>query len=124
VVEQAQASIRAGDTWGVDLGLEKCFDRVNHDGLMSRVRRRVQDRRAVTLLHRVLKAGGRTLEGSGAPTAEGPPPGGSLSPLLANLRLDELDKEWRSEDTGSSAMLTRRTSLCGVGRRGHASGRG
>ena len=92
-VGQAQAYMRAGDTWVVDIDLEKCFDRVNHDVLMSRVRRRVQDRRVLTLIHRFLKAGVLTLEGSVEPTAEGTPQGGPLSPLLANLLLDELDKE-------------------------------
>jgi RNA-directed DNA polymerase len=92
-VEQAQAHIRDGYTWVVDIDLEKFFDRVNHDVLMSRVRRRVKDRRVVTLIHRFLKAGVLTLEGSVAPTAEGTPQGGPLSPLLANLLLDEFDKE-------------------------------
>jgi group II intron reverse transcriptase/maturase len=92
-VEQAQAYIREGYTWVVDIDLEKCFDRVNHDVLMSRVRRRVKDRRVVTLIHRFRKVGVLTLEGSGAPTAEGPLQGGPLSPLLANLLLDEFAKE-------------------------------
>jgi RNA-directed DNA polymerase len=91
-VEQAQASSRKGGTWVVDLDLEQCFDRVNHDGLRSRVRRRVKDRRVVPLIHRFLKAGVLTLEGSVAPTAEGAPPGGPLSPRLANLLVDEFDK--------------------------------
>jgi RNA-directed DNA polymerase len=77
----------------VDIDLEKFFDRVNHDVLMSRVRRRVQDRRVLTLIHRFLKAGVLTLEGSMEPTVEGTPPGGPLSPLLANQLLDELDEE-------------------------------
>ncbi len=77
----------------VDIDLEKFFDRVNHDVVMSRVRRRVKDRRVVILIHRFLKAGVLTLEGSVEPTAEGTPQGGPLSPLLANLLLDELDKE-------------------------------
>ena len=67
----------------VDIDLEKFFDRVNHDVLMSRVRQRVQDRRVVSLIHRFLKAGVLTLEGSVEPTAEGTPPGGPLSPLLS-----------------------------------------
>jgi RNA-directed DNA polymerase len=92
-VGQAQAYTRAGYTWVVDLDLEKFFDRVNHDVLLSRVRRRVQDRRVLTLIHRFLKAGGLTLEGRVEPTVEGTPQGGPRSPLLANLRLDELDKE-------------------------------
>jgi RNA-directed DNA polymerase len=92
-VEQAQAYLRAGYTWVVDIDLEQFFDRVNHDVLMSRVRRRVTDRRVLTLIHRFLKAGALTLEGNVEPTAEGTPQGGPLSPLLANLLLDEFDKE-------------------------------
>jgi len=92
-VGQAQAYIREGYTWLVDIDLEKFFDRVNHDVLLSRVRRRVKDRRVVTLIHRFLRAGVLTLEGSVEPTVEGTPQGGPLSPLLANLLLDELDKE-------------------------------
>jgi RNA-directed DNA polymerase len=92
-VGQAQAYIQDGYTWVVDIDLEKFFDRVNHDVLMSRVRRRLKDRRIATLIHRFLKAGVLTLEGSMEPTVEGTPQGGPLSPLLANLLLDELDKE-------------------------------
>jgi RNA-directed DNA polymerase len=89
----AQAYRRDGYTWVVEIDLEQFFDRVHHDVLMSRVRRRVQDRRVLTLIHRFLKAGVLTLEGRVEPTAEGTPQGSPLSPLLANLLLDELDKE-------------------------------
>jgi RNA-directed DNA polymerase len=92
-VGQAQAYMRAGYTWVVDIDLEQFVDRVNHDGLMSRVRRRVEDRRVVILIHRFLKAGVLTLEGSVEPTGEGTPQGGPRSPLLANRLLDELDQE-------------------------------
>jgi RNA-directed DNA polymerase len=92
-VGQAQAYIRDGYTWVVDIDLEKFFDRVNHDVLMSRVRRRVKDRRVVTLIHRFLKAGVLTLEGSMEPTVEGTPQGGPLAPLLANRLWDERDQE-------------------------------
>jgi RNA-directed DNA polymerase len=92
-VAQAQAYIRQGHTWVVDLDLEKFFDRVNHDVLMHRVRKRVTDRRVVTVIHRFLKAGVFTLEGMVEPTGEGTPQGGPLSPLLANLLLDDLDRE-------------------------------
>ena len=74
-VGPAQADIRAGDTWVVDLALEQCFDRVPHEGLMRRVRRRVQDRRVLTRIQRWLTAGVLTLEGRVEPTAEGPPHG-------------------------------------------------
>jgi RNA-directed DNA polymerase len=84
-VGQAQAYLRAGYTWVVDLDLEKFFDRVNHDVLLSRVRRRVQDRRVLTLIHRFLKAGVLTLEGSVEPTVEGTPQGGPRT-LQTKLR--------------------------------------
>jgi retron-type reverse transcriptase len=90
-VEQAQASRREGDTWVVEIDLEQCLDGVNHDVVRSRVRRRVEDRRGLTRIHRCLKAGVLTLAGRVEPTAAGTPPGGPLAPLLANLRLDEFD---------------------------------
>ena len=92
-VSQAQAYVRGGYSWIVDIDLEKFFDRVNHDVLLSRVRSRVKDRRVVQLIHRFLRAGVFTLDGSLEPTPEGTPQGGPLSPLLANLLLDDLDKE-------------------------------
>lgn len=76
----------------VDLDLEKFFDRVNHDKLMSLVKGRVSDRRVLQLIDRSLKAGALTGDSFEA-TTEGTPQGGPLSPLLANLLLDGLDKE-------------------------------
>jgi RNA-directed DNA polymerase len=92
-VAQAQQYIREGYTWVVDLDLEKFFDRVNFDVLLSRVRARARDRRVVALIHRFLKAGVFTLEGIVEATVEGTPQGSPLSPLLANLLLDDLDQE-------------------------------
>jgi RNA-directed DNA polymerase len=74
-VGQAQGYIRAGDTWVVDIDLERFFAQVHHDVVLSRVRRRVTDRRVVTVIHRVLNAGVLTLAGRVEPTAEGTPPG-------------------------------------------------
>jgi RNA-directed DNA polymerase len=89
---RAQAYLREGCTWVVDLDIEKFFDRVNHDKLMHRVRQRVDDVRVLKLIERYLKAGALKL-GSFEPAVQGTPQGGPLSPLLANLLLDELDRE-------------------------------
>lgn len=81
----------------VDLDLEKFFDRVNHDVLMSRLARRISDKRVLGLIRRYLQAGMMT-GGVVSPRAEGTPQGGPLSPLLSNVLLDELDKELERRD--------------------------
>ncbi|MGC2324889.1 MAG: group II intron reverse transcriptase/maturase [Terriglobales bacterium] len=91
-VAQAQHYIAAGYGWVVDLDLEKFFDRVNHDKLMGRVAKRVEDKRLLKLIRAFLNAG--VMEnGLVSPSVEGTPQGGPLSPLLSNLVLDELDRE-------------------------------
>lgn len=75
----------------VDLDLEKFFDRVNHDILMSRLARRIGDKRVLRLVRRFLEAG-MMQNGVCVERHEGTPQGGPLSPLLANLLLDDLDK--------------------------------
>jgi group II intron reverse transcriptase/maturase len=91
-VQMAQKHVAEGYRWIVDLDLEKFFDCVNHDILMSRLARRVKDKQVLRLIRRYLQAG--LLEGGAiSPRQEGTPQGGPLSPLLSNVLLDELDKE-------------------------------
>jgi RNA-directed DNA polymerase len=91
-VRQARAYVAEGRRWIVDLDLEKFFDRVNHDILMSRVAREISDKRVLGLIRRYLQAGMMT-GGVVSPRTEGTPQGGPLSPLMSNVLLDELDKE-------------------------------
>ncbi len=94
---QASRYVAEGGTVVVDLDLEKFFDRVNHDILMSRVARRIGDKRLLRIIRRFLEAG-LLQHGVCVARYEGTPQGGPLSPLLANLLLDDLDKEL--EDRG------------------------
>lgn len=94
-VAHAQTYLEEGYTWMVDLDLEKFFDRVNHDVLMSRVARRVEDKRLLKLIRAFLNSGVMQ-DGLTTATPEGTPQGGPLSPLLSNLLLDELDRELES----------------------------
>lgn len=91
-VKAACAHIRDGYGTVVEMDLEKFFDRVNHDKLMALVARKVVDKRVLRLIRRYLEAG--ALENGVRVRSEmGTPQGGPLSPLLANILLDELDKE-------------------------------
>jgi RNA-directed DNA polymerase len=91
-VRQARAYVAEGRRWVVEVDLEKFFDRVNHDILMSRVARKIRDKRVLGLIRRYLSAGVMA-EGLVKPRSEGTPQGGPLSPLLSNILLDELDQE-------------------------------
>jgi RNA-directed DNA polymerase len=90
--KQVQRTIRRGYRYAVDMDLSKFFDRVQHDVLMARVARRVKDKTLLRLIGRFLRAG-VMVEGVLQPTDVGTPQGGPASPLLANILLDDLDKE-------------------------------
>ncbi|HPB82535.1 MAG TPA: group II intron reverse transcriptase/maturase [Spirochaetota bacterium] len=91
-VKAAQVHICEGYTWVVDIDLEKFFDRINHDKLMGRLSRKVTDGRLLRLVRRYLKSG-VLINGIKVASDEGAPQGGPLSPLLANIMLDDLDNE-------------------------------
>ena len=91
-VQQAQQYIRSGKRWVVDMDLEKFFDRVDHDILMSKLSNLIEDKRLLKLIRRFLEA--EMMDNGQRVTRDrGMPQGGPLSPLLSNILLDSLDKE-------------------------------
>lgn len=88
---QAQRYVQGGRRWVVDVDLEKFFDRVNHDVLMGRLEKRIGDKRLLRVIRRYLEAG-VLANGVVVERHEGTPQGGPLSPLLANVLLDEVDR--------------------------------
>lgn len=92
-VEAAQAIVvNEGKEFVVDLDLSKFFDKVNHDKLMSLLRKQIADKRILRLIGMILRSG-VMVAGEFHPSVAGTPQGGPLSPLLSNVVLDELDKE-------------------------------
>jgi group II intron reverse transcriptase/maturase len=91
-VREAKRYVLQGRRWVVDVDLEAFFDRVNHDVLMGRLAKRIEDRRVLGLIRRYLNAG-IMANGVVMDRDEGTPQGGPLSPMLANVLLDEVDKE-------------------------------
>ena len=91
-VQKAQRYVQDGYQIVVDVDLEKFFDRVNHDTLMDRLAKRIADKRILRLIRRYLQAG-IMANGVMMERSEGTPQGSPLSPLLANVLLDEVDKE-------------------------------
>ncbi|WP_049757619.1 reverse transcriptase domain-containing protein [Magnetococcus marinus] len=93
-VRQARNHVASGKRWTVDMDmdLEKFFDRVNHDILMSRIARKIGDERILKLIRRYLESG-MMAGGVVSQRTQGTPQGGPLSPLLSNILLDDLDKK-------------------------------
>ena len=128
---EAQRYIQEGKRVVVDIDLENFFDRVNHDVLMGRLERRIGDKRMLGLIRHYLEAG-IMANGVVMERYEGTPQGGPLSPLLANVLLDEVDKELekrglsfvryaddlnvyvRSKRAGEDAMQTLRRLYAGL----------
>lgn len=91
-VLKAKEYMNQGYKYVVDMDLEKFFDKVNHDILMNRISKRIEDKRVLKLTRLYLQSG-IMLNGIVVRSEEGTPQGGPLSPLLANILLDDLDKE-------------------------------
>ncbi len=91
-VKAAQEIARAGKDWVVDMDISRFFDHVNHDILMTRIGQQIRDKRVLRLIGKYLRRGVLT-EGVVVRSEEGTPQGGPLSPLLANIYLDAMDKE-------------------------------
>jgi RNA-directed DNA polymerase len=91
-VQKAREYINEGYSHVVDLDLAQFFDRVNHDYLMNELSRKIQDKRVLRLIHKILRAEIQE-NGQSTPSKQGVPQGSPLSPLLSNIILDKLDKE-------------------------------
>ena len=91
-IKQSEIYINQGYKWVVDMDLEKFFDKVNHDILMAKLERKIKDKRLLKLIRKYLESG-VLINGIKVSSEEGTPQGGPLSPLLANIMLDDVDKE-------------------------------
>jgi len=94
-VRAASRYVKEGKTWVVDIDISAFFDEVNHDILMAKVSRKIRDKRVLKLIGSYLRAP-MERDGQKIKRSQGTPQGGPLSPLLANIYLDDLDKELES----------------------------
>lgn len=94
-VRAASCYVMEGKTWVVDIDISAFFDEVNHDILMAKVGRKIRDKRVLKLIGHYLRAP-MERDGQKIKRSQGTPQGGPLSPLLANIYLDDLDKELES----------------------------
>jgi RNA-directed DNA polymerase len=92
-IKDAKAHLEAGHGWVVDIDLEKFFDQVHHDRLISRLEQSIADRRVLALIRQMLRAKVVLPDGVVVANEKGTPQGGPLSPLLSNIVLDEFDRE-------------------------------
>ena len=100
-----------GNDWVVDIDLERFFDTVNHDRLITLIRRTVKDGEVVSLIRKFLESGVME-QGRIKATSVGTPQGGNLSPLLSNIMLNELDKELEASRTELCKVCGRLHDIC------------
>ena len=91
-IKQSETYINQGYKWVIDMDLEKFFDKVNHNILMGKLEKKIKDKRLLKLIRKYLESG-VLINGLKVSSEEGTPQGGPLSPLLANIMLDDVDKE-------------------------------